>query len=80
MLGMSSEERLEMLRGRAKEWCEPWRSALSWLGEGTVVNADRISLWKGITCWGNHGGRVTLAGDAAHAMPPCTCRFLSLSS
>lgn len=32
-----------------------------------VIPSDRIAIWEPIP-WDNHGGRVTLAGDAAHSM------------
>ncbi|KAE9381273.1 hypothetical protein N431DRAFT_457875 [Stipitochalara longipes BDJ] len=45
-------------------------NALKWLKDGTEIPADNVYLWKNITGWDNHEGLVTLAGDAAHAMPP----------
>lgn len=37
---------------------DPWR---------LVIPSDRVSVWVPVP-WDNHGGRTTLAGDAAHAM------------
>jgi 2-polyprenyl-6-methoxyphenol hydroxylase-like FAD-dependent oxidoreductase len=37
---------------------DPWK---------LIIPSDRVSVWLP-TPWNNHGGRATLAGDAAHAM------------
>lgn len=67
---LSYEERLAMIKGRAKEMGEPARSAFMWIPADTPVHKADISYW--ITQpWGNRGGRMTLVGDAAHPMPPC---------
>ncbi|KAH8770261.1 hypothetical protein BGZ57DRAFT_1005928 [Hyaloscypha finlandica] len=70
VIAMTHEQRLNMLREGSEKWIDPWKSALKWLKDGTEIPADKVNLWKNITGWDNHGGRVTLAGDAAHAMPP----------
>lgn len=46
---------------------EPRRSILKWLPDNQEVPFDPIKLWEP-TPWDNHGGRITLAGDAAHAI------------
>ncbi|RSL78963.1 hypothetical protein CEP51_007757 [Fusarium floridanum] len=62
-------ERLALLKERAAGMGEPARSAFLWLPEDTEVHKADISYW--ITKpWNNHGGRMTLIGDAAHPMPP----------
>lgn len=67
-----------MIKERAKEMAEPARSAFTWIPEDTPVHKADISYW--ITQpWDNHGGRMTLVGDAAHPMPPCEF-FISLRS
>lgn len=67
---LSYEERIAMIKGRAKEMGEPARSAFMWIPEDTPVHKADISYW--ITQpWDNRGGRMTLVGDAAHPMPPC---------
>lgn len=67
---LSYSERLAMIKERAKEMAEPARSAFTWIPEDTPVHKADISYW--ITQpWDNHGGRMTLVGDAAHPMPPC---------
>jgi len=71
VMAVTHEQRLNMIRGRSKFWLDPWKSALEWLQDGTEVPTDKIYLWKHIMGWDNYGGRVTLAGDAAHATPPC---------
>lgn len=71
VLEMSSQERLTMLKGRAEAWVEPWKSAMAWVPDGTDVPTDVCMYWKEPVKWDTKGSRVTLAGDAAHAMPPC---------
>ena len=67
---LSYEERLAMIKERAKELGEPARSAFTWIPSDTLVHKADVSYW--ITQpWDNHAGRMTLAGDAAHPMPPC---------
>ncbi|KAL2691582.1 hypothetical protein Neosp_001971 [[Neocosmospora] mangrovei] len=66
---LSYSERLALLKERAAGMGEPARSAFLWLPEDTEVHKADISYW--ITKpWNNHGGRMTLIGDAAHPMPP----------
>ncbi len=71
LVAMSNEEKLKMLRDEADGWVEPWRSAGKLLNEDAIAYADVLMTWNQIAPWDNHGGRVTLAGDAAHAMTSC---------
>lgn len=71
MVNWSNAQRLKQVKGFAKSFTDPFRSAFEWLG-------DDHPVWHmGLTDfdpgadghrWDNHGGRVTVAGDAAHAM------------
>lgn len=36
----------------------------------------QYAAWTKIEPWENFGGRVTLAGDAAHPMCPCKSRWI----
>jgi hypothetical protein len=68
---LSYEERLAIIKEKAAGLAEPARSSFMWIPEGTQVHKADISYW--ITePWDNHQGRLTLVGDAAHPMPPCT--------
>jgi 2-polyprenyl-6-methoxyphenol hydroxylase-like FAD-dependent oxidoreductase len=62
-------DRLKRLKEhvRKAEWAEPYKSAIEWIPEDTEVLRDQLKIWKTIP-WDNQGGRVTLCGDAAHAM------------
>lgn len=67
----TNSERLRQVKEFGESFADPWKSAFEWL-------EDDHQVWHmGLTdfdpgskdCrWDNHGGRVTLAGDAAHAM------------
>ena len=64
-------ERLRVLKERAANWAEPFRPAMLWVEEGTPMPVDYFNYWEPVE-WHNRSGRVTLAVDAAHPMPPCT--------
>lgn len=49
------------------DFCEPRKSAIQWVKEGTHIPRDRLAIWSPVP-WDHHNGWVTLAGDAAHAM------------
>jgi 2-polyprenyl-6-methoxyphenol hydroxylase-like FAD-dependent oxidoreductase len=75
----SQQDRLKQLQALATEFTEPWKSAAKWLPD------DQPCFYLGLTVWdpslpghgwANQGGKVTLAGDAAH---PMTYRMSSFS-
>ncbi|KAL8735854.1 MAG: hypothetical protein Q9181_002659 [Wetmoreana brouardii] len=65
----SYSEILALIKARAEGMGEPARSAFTWLPSDTEVHKADISYWISQP-WNNRQGRLTLAGDAAHAMPP----------
>lgn len=68
----SYAERLAIIRQKAQTLAEPAQSAFTWIPDDTRVNKADISFWVSQP-WDNREGRITLVGDAAHPMPPCTC-------
>ncbi|ERF68200.1 hypothetical protein EPUS_05281 [Endocarpon pusillum Z07020] len=64
------EERVKVMKKLADGWAEPFRECVLSIPEkGTAVTAITLEDFvpsEGI--WDNLGGRVTLVGDAAHAM------------
>ncbi|KAI9865642.1 MAG: hypothetical protein M1813_002100 [Trichoglossum hirsutum] len=66
---MSPVDRLKLMKSFAAEWVEPMKSAVLGIPEGTEVKAIRLEDWVlDREDWDNKGGRLTLIGDAAHAM------------
>lgn len=65
---MSNRERVAFLQNEAQTLIEPYKSALLWLREDTPIPMDMCTIWKDMVPWENSDGRITLAGDAAHAM------------
>jgi 2-polyprenyl-6-methoxyphenol hydroxylase-like FAD-dependent oxidoreductase len=64
-------QRLKQAKEFAKDYAEPWKSAYEWLSDDHPVWYMGMSDWDPGAedhRWNNHGGRVTLAGDAAHIM------------
>ena len=51
-----------------KDFTEPFRSANAWIPDGTPVYANRFTYWEPPLSWNNLGGKISLAGDAAHPM------------
>ena len=67
----TNEERIALFKEFGQHFCEPFRSAAAWLREDdTYIPRDRLTHWPNPQKWDNHGGRITLAGDAAHPMAP----------
>ena len=58
--------KLEKLKAQFVDWCDPHKTAVMNLRPDTVLYQDNLRQWKP-TQWETFGGRVTLAGDAAHA-------------
>ena len=69
----TNEERVALFKEMGRHMCEPFRSAADWVKDDTYIHPDRLTHWPHPRKWDNHGGRVTLAGDAAHPMAPCKC-------
>jgi 2-polyprenyl-6-methoxyphenol hydroxylase-like FAD-dependent oxidoreductase len=64
-------QRLKQAKEMAKDFDDPWKSAYEWLSDDHPVWHMGMSDWDPGAenhRWNNHGGRVTLAGDAAHIM------------
>ncbi|KAI9783568.1 MAG: hypothetical protein M1839_003738 [Geoglossum umbratile] len=61
----SSATRLEVFRNRIKNYPPPFGNFVQWMPDSTVAYPDRIAIWDPLPV-DHHGGRVTLAGDAAH--------------
>jgi 2-polyprenyl-6-methoxyphenol hydroxylase-like FAD-dependent oxidoreductase len=68
----TSQERLALMKRLVEGWAEPMQSIIADLPDDTHVREISILEWlpeKGV--WDTHGGRVTIAGDAAHPMSSC---------
>jgi hypothetical protein len=53
-----------------------FQSAIDWTPDGSYVSINEMKYWVP-TPWNNYGGRVTLAGDAAH--PMLICKYSDLT-
>ncbi|RFU28732.1 hypothetical protein B7463_g7610, partial [Scytalidium lignicola] len=60
---------LAELKSKAASLAEPWKSSLLWIPDDTPISCNSVSYWPTIP-WDSQGGRITLAGDSAHPVPP----------
>lgn len=68
----SNEGRIKLMKKFADGWAGPFKEVVQSIPPGTDVKEIKLEDWvphKGK--WDSLGGRVTLAGDAAHAMTMC---------
>ena len=66
----TKEGRMRFFKKRATSYCEPWRSAALAVDESLDLRLDKGAYWGNARRFDNHGGRVTICGDAAHPMTP----------
>jgi hypothetical protein len=79
-------QRLAWMKTITSGWAEPFRGLVQDIPEDAQPKVINLEDWpprKGL--WDNRGGRVTLIGDAAHAMTMCksldtSCSFKSASN
>jgi hypothetical protein len=67
---LHGQECLDYIKETTKNSFEPFQSMIDWTTDGTRCDADEMKYWVP-SAWDNHGGRVTIIGDAAHPMLPC---------
>nr|ADO29923.1 hypothetical protein PP101 [Penicillium paxilli] len=63
----TDEARLDNMKRRAQGFVPFLQQAVERIPPGTPVTEIKLADWECFD-WNNHNGRVTLAGDAAHAM------------
>ncbi|KFX89084.1 hypothetical protein V490_07240 [Pseudogymnoascus sp. VKM F-3557] len=64
---LRGQEALDYIKENTAPLSGIFQSAIDWTPEGSYVSINEMKYWVP-TPWNNHGGRVTLAGDAAHPM------------
>lgn len=69
------EEIIQIMKQRAQHFAEPLKSIWSSIPADAPVFYSPLNSWC-TEMWDNHGGTVTLAGDAAHAMTFRTSVFV----
>ncbi|KAL9063096.1 MAG: hypothetical protein Q9157_008428 [Trypethelium eluteriae] len=65
----SSQDVVEFFREKASHFCDPFRTAAQGIKDDTILPVDVGHQWSP-SQWDNRGGKITLAGDAAHSMLP----------
>lgn len=68
----SPAQRFQMVKEAGKPFVDPFRSAIAWMPEGTYISPDRYGTWE-TQPWNHRGGKVLIAGDAAHSMTARKC-------
>jgi 2-polyprenyl-6-methoxyphenol hydroxylase-like FAD-dependent oxidoreductase len=70
---LDGDEALRRYKEKTAQECEPYRSASAWIPEGSRCHIDQLKYWAPEPWDSGACGRITLAGDAAHAILPCKC-------
>ncbi|KAJ6790325.1 hypothetical protein PWT90_06402 [Aphanocladium album] len=64
---LRGQEALEYLKTETAPLRDEFQSAIDWTRGDSYVGINEMKYWVPVP-WENYGGRVTLAGDAAHPM------------
>lgn len=70
------KKRVQYYKSFISSFCEPFRTAGLKLGDNDSIPIYPGQQWSPDMPWDNYGGRVTLAGDAAHSMVPRKLAYL----
>ena len=62
--------RMKFFKERMSKFCEPFRTGALALKDDADLPVFSAGQWAPTMKWDNYGGRVALAGDAAHPMLP----------
>lgn len=74
-----NEERLAWMRNISSGWIPPFRDLVHSIPEATETKVISLEDWPPKKeAWNNHGARVTMIGDAAHAMTICNSNYPTL--
>ena len=63
----AGQQALDYLKATTKDQAEPFQSFIDWTPDGSECYIDEMKYWVPQP-FDNRGGRITLAGDAAHPM------------
>jgi 2-polyprenyl-6-methoxyphenol hydroxylase-like FAD-dependent oxidoreductase len=74
---IEGDDAVKIIKENTLPFCEPFHSAAEALENGSSAFVRSLTYWRPVE-WPNHGGRITLAGDSAHAMLPCKSAFCPL--
>jgi hypothetical protein len=66
----SNADRLALIKQKMQAFAEPFASTFEAIPADTRVYNGGIRYWKTVP-WNNYKGKITLAGDAVHPLPPC---------
>lgn len=69
-MDLKGQEALNYIKDNTAPLRGVFQLAIDWTPEGSYVGIDEMKYWVPVP-WNNHGGQVTLAGDAAHPMLIC---------
>lgn len=69
-MSLTNAERRAHLLAKTNGLAEPFHSAYAWIPEDTEIAYQHVGYWIAEQPWDTRSGRITLAGDAAHPMPP----------
>ena len=76
-MDLKGQEALDYIKENTARLRGVFQSAIDWTPEGSYVSVNEMKYWVPKP-WNNLGGRVTLAGDAAH--PMLICKYSALKS